>query len=80
MSRRIPLLLLATLLAACGVESEGGSLDTTSAQQQELSSCGDGMCHGWENSSICPTDCYCGDGVCYYDEAPWTCALDCGTR
>lgn len=80
MLRRIPLLLLATLLTACGVEAEDTHPDTTaSAQQQELSACGDGICAYWENSSNCSVDCYCGDGFCHYDEAPWTCAADCST-
>jgi len=50
--------------------------------------CGDGVCNGDENCSICTQDCgscggpgptrYCGDGICYGDEDSSTCCEDCG--
>ncbi|MFP2903485.1 hypothetical protein ACLESD_00090 [Pyxidicoccus sp. 3LFB2] len=73
MLRRIPLLILAILLAACpsDVEDEG-------REEPEPRSCGDGRCDNGETSASCAADCaYCGDGACNRGERPATCPADC---
>ena len=49
----------------------------------EQSCCGDGVCSGLENSTVCSQDCgpvpFCGDGSCNGGESQCSCAGDCGT-
>lgn len=92
MLRRMPLILLAAVLAACAGEVDERPLATSSTPQElreycpeyELCHdglCGDGYCSGNETSWSCPEDCYggfCGNDFCDYNEDSWSCPADCG--
>lgn len=93
MLRRMPVLLLTAVLAACAGEVDESLVTTSSTQAEslrycpeyedcQLEFCGNGICSVGESNWSCPEDCsgsgFCGDGYCDYNEDPWNCSLDCG--
>ena len=65
-------------LACSNNDVETQSVDMQLPTRNQITTCGDGICSPYEDSSDCPVDCSnCGDNLCTGEETETSCPIDC---